>query len=470
MAELAPWPGSAVLVANPPGETAQQLIVRSDGTIRWSTMAEISAEAWGVGPAATGAQNSLALENANKRASEIGGAIVRLPPGVLMAALREHPTLAGFVAAAWVRGNCGLVGAGRNATTIKLEPHVAANYTAIVSNYHLDASSPDENILFSDFSVDGNGAEQTNFGQGINHTRAANCTTQRVRVQNVLGNGEAGPPGETHLFVASLSGNITYIDCQAIRTAGETADGFGDSNSVNSRYVNCTAQGMTKAFGFAFFNSRNPSLVSCYAQLNPSGYNFEGTENFSMTSCVAGGRSRKEKEGFPWPGESTSLGNTNNGIIVNGSTGSLIDCNSTYNAAGSGLSVIGESAVRVIAGHYEHNNWGIGFSTNAGAAASEVSHETATKNNTTGEFVLNESLGAVSAAGDQLAPAPALAEANVDVANPFPFQVDVYIPGAQETRLFGGAINLGTQSVARLRPGEKIRYAAKPPSWLWLRA
>lgn len=416
----------------------------------------------------------------------VGGGKVYAPPGTYMLTLAAQGT-ANYFAGIVVPTNCWLQGAGRAATTFKLlanqTPDIGiGNGVSVIFNDVLTGG--DEHITLSDFTVDGNGANQTKLHNGITFIRTRGCKVHRVLVKNVRGTGNS-PPDETFHFDTQLGVDTTYIDCEAVGDAGTQGSGFSANNATNIKWIGCSARGMSEGHGFTAHQCVDPSWHDCWAYLNGShGFNVEESLHAFYDSCYSGGESALGTTPFPYTA-GTSLGNGDSGFVVNGcARARLVNCTGHKNGD-SGLSIVAGSASygacsgRVVGGNFTYNAFA-GISVGATVVPQwQISSDTTVTNNVTAPYDLPT--GYTTGPGSTgahvpLSPTPSIPSSGVDFENPFPFRVTVYVLGGDLSEMRVGTTNVmsttgfGAQGrpALRLTAGQNLRLTyTVAPTWVW---
>jgi hypothetical protein len=227
---------------------------------------------------------------------------------------------------------------------------------------------------------------------------------------------------------------------------------------------------MSEGMGYAEYNSRGIHNVGCIAQENgANGFNIEGSEGVTLSACRAGGLAAAGNDNYPHAADA-DLGNTGSGIIVNAaSTKVLIEgCLSSYN--GTGLAVTNASGARIVNSIFSNNTTvGINFVDDASALLSYVDPSTTTPNNGATDFILG-TLGYINAT--HLLGAPAVPAGDTPLANPYPFEVVVYVVGVTGGYVMVDGAQPGpTNGVFMLKAGSTMQFGAPGAmSWTWWRA
>jgi hypothetical protein len=389
-----------------------------------------------------------AIQAALDAARGAGGGIVYLPAGKYLISMGERPqgALSGGPTTVWaalmIGTNTTFKGSGRDATTLLLAPITQPNIGSIIFNFNRNVGG-DTNIVFEDFTLDGNAARQPTSSafnaNGITMGKTWGAKFTRVRVQNIKGNDTNGFPTETFCFETQDGADTTYTDCEVLRTAStplaQTATGFSSDAATNVLYVNCIAHDL-QGYGFTESGpqgSRQIIYQSCVSYLNARGFNSESSQNVVYTNCVAGGIAATDTQApngtlFPFA-QGQSLGNRGQGFnVFHGSHIYLSNCVSSGNA--QGVLIQGSTLVRITGG---------GTYGNSGAAlifadASSAS-ETRVKN-----VDFGSPLGSVEIAGATypvygnvfLGPVPS---SGTPWNNPLPFDAMFYSAGGRVTQI-----------------------------------
>lgn len=107
-------------------------------------------------------------------------------------------------------------------------------------------------------------------------------------------------PNERFHFDAWLSSDVTYLDGEALGTAGSTATGFSANNSTNVSWIRCTARNMSVAHGF-YNASRNLLYGGCRSYPNAGiGFNSDVSQDVLYDHCLAGGSSATTTGAYPF--------------------------------------------------------------------------------------------------------------------------------------------------------------------------
>src|SRR5262249_37345371 len=155
------------------------------------------------------------------------------PPGTYMVSTARRQ---GGLSAPWsmaaaimIGSRTKLLGAGRDASTIKLLANqpgtvaLGANPASIITPWTVQQ----EQITIEDLTVDGNAAGQSDQINGIYMWRCRGVTLSRVRVRDCRGINTNGGATETNCFYSAESADHCYIACEAINIAGApVSDGF----------------------------------------------------------------------------------------------------------------------------------------------------------------------------------------------------------------------------------------------------
>ena len=353
-----------------------------------------------------------------------------------------YPT---YYAGIEVPTNVSLVGSGIGSTVIRL----AAKQTQqgrIIANRVQDGG--DTQITLSDFTIDGNGANQTVLGEGIAFTRATDIRVNRVEVTNVFGNA-AAPPGETFHFSVDTCTRVMYTDCVAIGTSGTQGSGFSDNSSSTVSYTNCTAYGMSAGMGFTTWHGSGVIFTNCHAQkCGTHGFNAEYGTDIVYSGCIAGGQASDQAGGYNGIANSQTFGNSGSGFTVNATKNAVLSgCVARNNQTGASIvssTPTGGSTVYsnvdILGGFYDSNtSGGIYFDTPTCAQGSNIASDVSVKNNTTFQCSINSTNGGVGYFDPTvlLAGHPATPSGTA-VTNPYPFPVAVYIVS---TNFYFGSID-----------------------------
>lgn len=428
----------------------------------------------------TGATDTTAIQDALNTANANGGGVVRLEAGTYWVQMQAVPNFSGYYAGLMIGAYCHLVGAGMDATTIKLAAD-QADGGPIISNPGLDGSAKDTSGSLRDLTVDGNGANQTVLGGGVNWTRAQAYRRINLRVRNVYGTADTSP-GETFHISSTYGADHVDADCIAIGTAGTQGSGFATNGSTNCIRIACVADSMSAGMGFTDYQSTGIINAGCIARrCGANGFNSEGS-TVIYNGCVGGAIAADvDTDDFPFtPG--ASLGNDDNGFCCNSSTngGSLCIYNGCYgisNTTGHGLTVTGGSTAVINGGAYGAgigtSSLSIYFNSATDATNSRLSATTQLlKNPNNGAYRLNiASLGQVQGGlnGYPLLPAPTVPASGTAIANPFPFAVDIALSATiTSVKYSNGGYTITPPQRFSVPAGETITLTySSAPTWSW---
>jgi hypothetical protein len=399
--------------------------------------------------------------------------MVHAPQGEYLLPWRENPNFPGYWSGLHLRSGCAFRGAGPG-TVLKLPDGEADLNGSMIRNFELLAG--DEDITLADFTLDGNGDNQTTLYHGVDMLRVRGAYHHRVKVINVRGTA-SGPPGETFGLTATLSTDVYYTDCQVHGTAGTQGSGFASNQCTNVNRINCLAHGMSAGMGFADWHSRGVKHANCAARLcGANGFNSEGNEDISYVNCDAGGRSSEGTDPYPFAAD-TELGNGGYGFAIHAGTkhALLANCRSSYN--GGGFVGLESSSVQIEGGSFRDNAAeGIFFDTTS-ARLSHVARgvEVSGNGTTPWSIQLDPAESGVHVPGYFVGypNVPALAlPATADTLvfrNPYPFTVAIYmIGGAISYMQIDGAEPPVSARLYYLRPGGTITlWYTGSPTWQW---
>lgn len=274
--------------------------------------------------------DTAAIQTCLNAARTGGGGIVYFPPGTYIVTIASRTTgIANSPVALAYGGNTIIMGAGRESSIIRLVANSAGNSslsTTGASIFQVWGVSQ-EQMTFADLTVDGNAGNQTDTMHGIQMWRGRGFKLHRVRVMNVRGTNNSGGSTETFGFYATGASDCSFVDCDAIQTAGSMANGFVANGCTNVVYLGCKAAsiGAGNAIGFGFnvgtasAGSRQVMYVGCHAYLCGSqGFHIDATnvKNVTYLGCMAGGTASDIVSGQQYPFTSAqSLGNAGPGYI-----------------------------------------------------------------------------------------------------------------------------------------------------------
>lgn len=325
------------------GLDATSALVLNDGGVTSTITAQNLATALGainvkmfgaVGDGVT--DDRVAIQAALTAANAAGGGVVFLPTGTYIVSVAAHPSNANHFAGLLIGSNVSLVGAGRDATTIKLKASQtggsASGNSSVIYNLSLSGNA---NIRISDLTIDGNNVNQsTAVHNGITLYVCQDCIVERVTSKNCQGLLNSGYQ-ETGQFFSATNSRLTYRDCWAVRTAGDTAAGFSNNAATYLVYDRCVANGMTKSGGMGAYGSSHVYFTNCASYLNfTDGFHFEQTVDVMLANCVGGGTATSSTSaGFS---ASQDLGNTSAGfgIILSCQRFTLVGCQAINNNIG----------------------------------------------------------------------------------------------------------------------------------------
>jgi hypothetical protein len=445
--------------------------------------------------------DTAALQAALDACRTAGGGTVYLPPGTYMVATARH---AGGLSAPWswaaailIGSRTKLLGAGREATTIKLLANqpgavgLSSDPAAIVTPWTVGQ----EQMTIEDLTVDGNGANQTDQISGIYLARCRGVIVSRVRIKDCRGIDTNGGNTETCCFYSSQGADHSYIACDVIRTGSATiSDGFGCIGCTNVAYVNCRAVG--PIIGFNAGDCRVVQYHACEAYLCNLGYHIDDprAQQIQYVGCIAGGIAAADGGTYPFSSGQNlgnaygfecsvtatgvsyigcaAVGNQNDGFLFrNGVSAQAIGCTADSNGT-HGMSFTGTSSVSVVGGRITNNDAGLWFAMAADATTVRVSGETEISGNTTANLSLNK----VPHNPPGAVPAPPVPSSGKAVINPFPYAATVAIvsgssPCAVAIAGVDTGITLpsgGTGQMFRIPQGCTVALSyASTPSWTW---
>ena len=293
-----------------------------------------------------------AIQAAIDAAHEAGAGIVWLPAGsYLLDSVQEEPGWRYYLLD--MRSAVSLEGAGIGRTILTAGAGMP-DQTRIIST---DGKVHVTRISFTDFTIDGNAADQPNAASmvGIQCGATVGAVHERVLIHDVKGTAS----GEGALFDSYGATDSLYIDCEAARSGqGSTSSGFSATLARNISYVDCKASGSTHWQGFTTYLSQGIRYLRCHGFGNGQrGLNCEESSSVSYTDCAAGG-----------PGQ----GNRGDGFcLYKSSDVTLNGCRSFGNL--NGMINNGSGAVRVNGGEFSQNRAaGLAFVSAADRAGTEI--------------------------------------------------------------------------------------------------
>lgn len=462
-------------------------------------------EKWALGPPFFNVKDYGALGNgvqddtpyiqaALDAAHAVGGGKVVGPAGIYMVSLFPHPLDSAYATALLVYSDTQLVGAGRDATIIRLigsQTSTAAN-NYLLLNYNISAGG-DQQITVGDITFDGNAGSQTKTCIGVGYMRARGCRHTRVRVLNCYSTYPTSGI-ETFHFDYGLSTDGSWTDCEVVSTSANTASGFSANSSNNLKWAGCVAYGMGGGAGFTHNGCANLQHVNCHSYLNGNaGFNSEVSTEVTYSGCIAGGDSNGVAT-YPYAAN-TFLGNTGAGFTINGSDAQLSGCVSRHNlgygvwVANSGVAILNgcdasfgtaagvnvdaTSTAWINGGRYASNN-GNGIVGPAAGSKLFVGGPIIGGGNASPDFALaGVTHGPFQ--GPQTATVPAVPASTTAYTHSFPMGMDVYITAGASTcavALDGTATSTLAASGTghyRVRVGGSITLTySSAPTWVWV--
>ena len=417
----------------------------------------------------TGAADTTAIQAALDSARTAGGGHVYLAAGTFYVNIGAHPVTAGYACALTIGSNTTFRGAGRGATVVKLvaaqtRGNDVSGNNAMVLNRTLTGG--DVSIEVQDVTFDGNAVNQTHTHAGINMLRVRSVNLTRVRVKNCRGTALSAP-NETFMVDFALSTDVVHTDCDCLTDdGGSTATGFSANSSSNVEWKGCIAYGMSVAHGFTHNTCRNLRYVNCHSFLNATyGFNSESSIDVLFSNCIAGGKSTLAATHAYASG--TTLGNTDRGFTINGTTQVVIaGCLSRWNARG--IDFTNSSSGHVIGGAYTDNTaYGISFGDTASATAVRISGAPLSANNPTKNVAVPG--GIAGFAPPCNVTAPSIPATTVALTNPYPFAATVYLTGGtvSAVAVAGTATGL-TAGTFRVPANATITLTyTVAPTWTW---
>lgn len=453
-----------------------------------------------------------AIQAALNACRTAGGGIVYFPAGTYMLSIAARTGgFSGNACAVMYGPNSIIRGAGRGSTTFRL----LANTLGTVGTGSNNASmfSPwnvsQEQIAFEDFTFDGNGGNQTDQMSGLYLLRQRGVKVHRVRGQDFRGTSNTGGSTETFIYYGSGGADYSFIDCDAIQTAGTVSNGFANNGCTNIFHTNCRAIniGTASSLGFGFNtgtsggSSRQVHHTACEAYLcGVQGYHIDSAncQNIIYSGSIAGGIASDVTTGQQYPftsGQSLgnqfgfaclvaatnvlydhciAYGNSSTGFEIRAGTGlSFVGCTSRANG-GAGINFnTGAPVANVIGGDYSGNTaFGIGMGSTTIAGNIRVSGGPTMTGNGTGPLVV---AGTSYTPGGNVA-APSVPATTIALTNPFGYDADVYVsPGASTcaVSIAGQATGItlassGVGQIFRVPAKESITLTyTSAPTWKW---
>lgn len=219
-----------------------------------------------------------ALRQAPSFTATVAGAsgVVRVPAGTV--AFRDFTRTRGTLDGGVVGGSAtGLIGAGRDRTTLQIAPRTSTRRGTIPKRFpgtnQLDVLRVvgDRSVL-EDFAL--RGTKQGHPYNGLRVDRVRGLVAARLSVIAIPGTDHQ-PPGETF----GINDNRTVGSRWShvlIDGRGVAATGFGANSSSGVRLCDVTAEHNRSGMGFAFWQTRGATLIDCTAIGNGfAGFNFE---------------------------------------------------------------------------------------------------------------------------------------------------------------------------------------------------
>lgn len=290
------------------------------------------------------ADDRIAIQTAIDDCYAAGGGVIYIPPGIYRLTMTTHPDNTAYNVCLMIPSNVHLMGAGIDATTLKLANTSA--YGSVMLSQHFDKANPISNVIISDLTIDGNAANQSGIPTaspcGISSFRQRYTHIQQVKIKDVYGTGGSGVQ-EGFGFDATESADIFYEGCIAVRTSGNTSSGFGANGSSNIHYSNCSAAYMgtgiaNTGIGLTHNNCAQVQYVNCQAYLNNYiGFNSEVSNRVSYSNCIAGGKASSDANAVF--AANAELGNGTYGFVLNGSSYVQIMGGASRNSAGNGITL-----------------------------------------------------------------------------------------------------------------------------------
>src|SRR5262249_7563093 len=114
--------------------------------------------------------------------------------------------------------NTEVRGASADASIIQLAANASGNTTLSATTTAVFApwNVNQDRMTFTDFTVDGNGGNQTDQFHGIFIWRQRTAKIHRVRVKNCRGTNNSGGATETVCLWVNGSSDVTLVDCDVI--------------------------------------------------------------------------------------------------------------------------------------------------------------------------------------------------------------------------------------------------------------
>jgi len=438
-----------------------------------------------------------------------GGGTVYCPSGTYQVTPAVRTGGASWTTALMYGPNTVLRGAGTDATIFRIPNNSlgtvgsGSNVASIIVPWN----NQQDQVTFVDFTIDGNAGNQTDQISGLYITRQRGVKCHRVRIRNCRGTNNSGGNTETFCFYAQGSTDVSFVDCQAIQTAGVMANGFVANGCTGVGYVACRSAsiGNGTAFGFGFnvgVGSREVSYTNCHAYLCGSqGYHIDDVNvaNVTYTDCRAGGTSSSIAAGSQYPfGSAVSLGNGGSGFFCsqqvvavsyvncisdNGSAQGfdlsrgdylLANCHARNNAF-SGIILGNTPIVRIVGGDFRNNTLnGIRISAAADAATIRITGSPLLSGNALAPLQIGGTNYANAPPANVAA--PAVPATTVALTNQFAFDATVHLtPGASTCAVAINGVatgivlaNGGVGQAFRVPAGGTITltYTAAP-TWVW---
>ena len=389
--------------------------------------------------------------------SAAGGGIVDGGGMTVSVDLAAHPLDPAYKVGVIVPANVEL-----RRVTIKLRANQATD-GIVISNGEIQGGATVRGPVFSDVTVDGNGANQTFTHSGLFLRKSHGARIRHCTARNCRGTATSGTD-ETFHFEVQASSDTEYLSCLAEGTAGSTAAGFSTNVTTGVRYRGCVARGMTVSAGFTTSLSTHITYEQCWSYLNAlHGFNNEFSTDCIYSGCVAGGSAVDDAGNTAYPyTQAQSLGNGAHGFNLLGCLRTQVIAPAARKNANSGVAwMTGASGVMVAGALRENLNWGV-YVDAASAAGVVMDPLPNVSNNPFGNFGFDGGLSFDDPADpDQ----PTLPASTVALANPYATDATVYVSGGTVTVISVGGRTTGLTAGAIRWPAGKdlvLTYSAAP--------
>lgn len=391
--------------------------------------------------------------------SAAGGGIVDGSGLTVGLDLTPHPVDSAYKVGLVVPANVEL-----RRVTAKLRAGQATDGVAVM-NREIQGTATVRGPIFTDVTVDGNGADQSHVHSGLMLRKAHGARLRYCTARNCRGTATSGA-GETFHFEVQASSDTAYLFCLVEGTAGSTASAYSVNIATGTFYLGCVARGMTIANGFTNSLSTHTGHVRCWSYLNAlHAYNSEFSTDGFYDSCLAGGYAVNDVGNSAYPYTAgQSLGNGGHGYNILGGSRIVLTSPGARKNANSGIVFASAAAeCQVIGGDvFENANWGL-FVDAASVPLVRIDPLPVMNNNAYGNF----GFGAMTAFNDPANPTQPASVPASGVATVSPYSIDatVYVSGGTVSAIAVGGRTTGLISGAIRWPVGKaltLTYTVAP--------